>query len=171
MFFTHAATRHVIDIVTTTDLGNIATMRTLVCFAICGIVGAFHQASQAHLSTRMKQRLPRQPGALKMGLETSKAERTFIMVKPDGVVRGLCGRIIQRFEDKGLKLVATKFTKADPDTLNTHYSHIADKPFYPEVFDYMTSAPVFQLVFEGPNAVVAGRTLLGATDPMQAPLG
>lgn len=145
-----------------------------MCFAICGVVGAFQHAPQALLTNRMKQSLPRQYTqprlALKMGLESSK-ERTFIMVKPDGVVRGLCGRIIQRFEDKGLKLVATKFTMADPGTLNTHYGHIVDKPFYPEVFDYMTSAPVFQLVFEGSNAVVAGRALLGATDPMQAPLG
>merc|ERR1711988_425415 len=98
-------------------------------------------------------------------------EETFIMVKPDGVVRGLAGRILRRFEDKGLRLVRSKFTMADRNILNEYYAHIADKPFYPEVFDYMTSAPVFQMVFQGPNAVSAGRTLLGATDPMQAELG
>lgn len=98
-------------------------------------------------------------------------EETFIMVKPDGVVRGLAGRILRRFEDKGLKLVRSKFTMADPDILNEHYAHIADKPFYPEVYDYMTSAPVYQMVFQGANAVAAGRTLLGSTDPMKAELG
>jgi nucleoside-diphosphate kinase len=101
----------------------------------------------------------------------SPEEETFIMVKPDGVVRGLAGRILRRFEDKGLRLVRSKLTLADPDILKEHYAHIVDKPFFPEVFSYMTSAPVFQMVFRGVNAVEAGRILLGSTDPMKAGLG
>jgi nucleoside-diphosphate kinase len=74
----------------------------------------------------------------------------------------LAGRIMQRFESKGLRLARSKFTWCSPEILNEHYAHIASKPFYPEVYDYMTSAPVFQMVFQGPNAVAAGRVLLGA---------
>ena len=68
---------------------------------------------------------------------------------------------MQRFESKGLRLARSKFSWCNPDILNEHYAHIASKPFYPEVFEYMTSAPVFQMVFQGPNAVAAGRVLLG----------
>lgn len=126
--------------------------------------------SEAYVRGPSFPRVTRAPKiALKMSVTGD--EETFIMVKPDGVSRGLAGRILQRFEDKGLKLVRSKFTMADPDTLNEHYAHIADKPFYPEVFDYMTSAPVFQMVLRGQNAVAAGRALLGATDPMKAELG
>jgi len=64
-------------------------------------------------------------------------ERTFIMVKPDGVERGLTGRIISRFEDRGLALEAAKFVKADPALLKEHYCHIADKPFFPALLEYV----------------------------------
>ena len=66
-----------------------------------------------------------------MGFD-SPEEETFIMVKPDGVVRGLAGRILRRFEDKGLRLVRSKLTLADPDILKEHYAHIVDKPFFPD---------------------------------------
>jgi hypothetical protein len=90
--------------------------------------------SEAYVRGPSFPRVTRAPKiALKMSVTGD--EETFIMVKPDGVSRGLAGRILQRFEDKGLKLVRSKFTMADPDTLNEHYAHIADKPFYPEVFD------------------------------------
>ena len=112
----------------------------------------------------------RQTTALNLAFDNHD-ERTFIMVKPDGVVRGLAGRILTRFEDKGLRLVQAKFAKAEPAILDEHYAHIVSKPFYPEVFEYMTSAPVYQMVFKGANAVAAGRILLGSTDPMKATLG
>jgi len=131
------------------------------CIATSETVSAFQRPSQSFLSRHSRSVLAR----------AGSDERTFIMVKPDGVVRGLCGRILSRFEEKGLTLVGTKFTKAAPATLNEHYAHIADKPFYPDVFEYMTSAPVLQMVFQGENAVSAGRILLGATDPMKADLG
>mmetsp|Transcript_88261 Transcript_88261/g.252381 ORF Transcript_88261/g.252381 Transcript_88261/m.252381 type:complete len:245 (+) Transcript_88261:74-808(+) len=98
-------------------------------------------------------------------------ERTFIMVKPDGVERGLTGRIISRFEDRGLALEAAKFVKADPALLKEHYCHIADKPFFPALLDYMTSAPVFQMVWKGKGAVEAGRAILGETNPLASPAG
>merc|ERR1712241_1361847 len=92
-------------------------------------------------------------------------ERTFIMIKPDGVQRGLCGDIIKRFEQKGFKLVAMKFMQASEDHLKKHYADLSSKPFFAGLVKYMASGPVFAMVWEGKDVVKNGRVMLGATNP------
>ncbi|VVC24279.1 Nucleoside diphosphate kinase,Nucleoside diphosphate kinase-like domain,Nucleoside diphosphate [Cinara cedri] len=93
------------------------------------------------------------------------AERTFIMIKPDGVQRGLVAKIIKRFEDKGFKLVAMKFMWASEELLSKHYSDLSGRPFFPGLVKYMASGPVVPMVWEGLDVVKTGRFILGATDP------
>jgi len=96
-------------------------------------------------------------------------ERTFIMVKPDGVQRGLVGEIIDRFETRGgLKLVAMKFMQASVDHMKLHYADLASKPFFNGMVEYMASSPVVPMVWEGLNAAKIGRMLLGETDPQKS---
>ena len=92
-------------------------------------------------------------------------ERTFIMVKPDGVQRNLCGPIISRFEQKGFKLVAMKFVKPSQAHFEAHYADLKEKPFFGGLVKFMQSSPVLAMVWEGTNAAVEGRKLLGATKP------
>ncbi|CAD0195618.1 unnamed protein product [Chrysodeixis includens] len=92
-------------------------------------------------------------------------ERTFIMIKPDGVQRGLVGTIIERFEKKGFKLVGLKFVWPSEELLQKHYSDLASRPFFPGLVKYMSSGPVVPMVWEGLNAVKTGRQMLGATNP------
>lgn len=92
-------------------------------------------------------------------------ERTFIMVKPDGVQRGLVGDIIKRFEQKGFKIVAMKFMKASEDHLSKHYADLKERPFFPGLVKFMSTGPVCAMVFEGLNVVKTGRVMLGETDP------
>ncbi|EKX34775.1 hypothetical protein GUITHDRAFT_80303 [Guillardia theta CCMP2712] len=98
-------------------------------------------------------------------------ERTFIMVKPDAVQRGLVGNIITRFEQKGFKLVALKMVQADEELLRQHYKDLVSKPFFPSLMSYMTSGPVVPMVWEGDGVVKAGRTILGATKPSESAPG
>ncbi|XP_022918251.1 nucleoside diphosphate kinase [Onthophagus taurus] len=98
-------------------------------------------------------------------------ERTFIMVKPDGVQRGLVGKIIKRFEEKGFKLVALKFTWPSEELLKKHYADLASRPFFPGLVKYMSSGPVVPMVWEGLNAVKTGRVMLGATNPADSAPG
>ncbi|XP_063228700.1 nucleoside diphosphate kinase [Bacillus rossius redtenbacheri] len=98
-------------------------------------------------------------------------ERTFIMVKPDGVQRGLVGKIIKKFESKGFKLVAMKFTWATEEHLKKHYADLAARPFFPGLVKYMSSGPVVPMVWEGLNVVKTGRVMLGATDPKDSAPG
>jgi len=99
------------------------------------------------------------------------AERTFIMIKPDGVQRGLVGQIVQRFEDKGFKLVAMKMTTASEDHLKQHYADLAGLKFFPGLVKYMASGPVVAMVWEGEGAVKTGRKMLGATKPAESDPG
>jgi len=92
-------------------------------------------------------------------------ERTFIMIKPDGVQRGLVGKIIKRFETKGFKLVAMKFMWPSEELLKNHYADLSSKAFFPGLIKYMASGPVVPMVWEGLDAVKTGRFILGATDP------
>jgi len=92
-------------------------------------------------------------------------ERTFIMLKPDAVHRGLVGDIIKRFEKKGFKLVAMKMTHASEELLKAHYADLAKKPFFPDLVSYMASGPVVPMVWEGLNVVKTGRVMLGETNP------
>jgi len=100
--------------------------------------------------------------------EGPNKERTFIMIKPDGVHRGIVGEIIKRFEAKGFKLVAMKFTWASDELLKKHYADLAGKPFFEGLVKYMSSGPVVPMVWEGKNAVKTGRVMLGETDPFKS---
>ncbi|KAK0094295.1 hypothetical protein PV326_011330 [Microctonus aethiopoides] len=93
------------------------------------------------------------------------------MIKPDGVQRGLVGKIIQRFEEKGFKLVAMKMVWADEALLKKHYADLAARPFFPSLVKYMSSGPVVPMVWEGLNAVKTGRVMLGETNPKDSAPG
>ncbi|CAB3360047.1 nucleoside diphosphate kinase-like [Cloeon dipterum] len=98
-------------------------------------------------------------------------ERSFLMVKPDGVQRGLVGEIVRRFEAKGFKLVAMKFVWASEDLLKQHYADLSSKPFFPGLVSYMASGPVVPMVWEGLDVVKTGRVMLGATNPKDSAPG
>jgi len=101
----------------------------------------------------------------------SVKERTYIMVKPDGVQRGLVGQIISRFENRGFKLTALKLVHATPEHLEKHYADLKGKPFFPGLIKYMASGPVIAMVWEGLDAVKTGRVMLGATNPLASAPG
>lgn len=98
-------------------------------------------------------------------------ERTLVLVKPDGVQRGLVGEVISRLERRGLKLVAAKFLTVSRELAKTHYAVHEGKPFYPGLIDYITSAPVMAMVWEGPRAISAVRQTMGSTRPYEAAPG
>ncbi len=98
-------------------------------------------------------------------------ERSLVLVKPDGVQRGLIGEVIARLERRGLRLVAAKFMAVSRDLAETHYAIHKGKPFYEGLIAYITSAPVMAMVWEGPNAVAAIRQTMGATRPTEAAPG
>lgn len=98
-------------------------------------------------------------------------ERTLVLVKPDGVQRGLIGEVIKRFEQKGLKLIGMKMMTLDDALLREHYAHIADKPFFKGVSKFMSSSPVVVMCWEGLEAVETVRILCGITKSRQAAAG
>ncbi|MHA1860582.1 MAG: nucleoside-diphosphate kinase [Candidatus Asgardarchaeia archaeon] len=98
-------------------------------------------------------------------------ERTLIIIKPDGVVRGRVGEILSRFERKGLKIIGMKMASLGDDILEKHYSHLADKPFFRGLVDFMKKTPVVLIVLEGRNAVEVVRQMCGPTDANKAPPG
>ena len=98
-------------------------------------------------------------------------ERTLVLVKPDGVQRGLVGEVISRLEHRGLKLVAARFLQVGRQLAETHYAIHKGKPFYDGLIAYITSAPVMAMVWEGPNAIAAVRQTMGATRPTEAAPG
>ncbi|HIE13396.1 MAG TPA: nucleoside-diphosphate kinase [Desulfotomaculum sp.] len=95
-------------------------------------------------------------------------EQTFIMVKPDGVQRGLVGEIIARFERRGYKLAGLKMFTVRREVAEIHYGEHREKPFFQGLVAYITSGPVVAMVWEGKNVVAAAREMLGATDPQKA---
>ena len=98
-------------------------------------------------------------------------ERTLVLVKPDGVRRGLAGEVIGRLERKGLTLVAMELRTLDRATAEEHYGEHKERPFFGELVDFITSAPLVALVVEGPNAVAGTRGLMGITNPVEATPG
>lgn len=98
-------------------------------------------------------------------------ERTFIMVKPDGVQRGLVGTIIGRFEQKGFQLVGIKQLTASQDLLKKHYGDLSSKPFFNGLVSYMSTGPVVAMVWQGLNVVKTGRVMLGETNPADSKPG
>ena len=95
-------------------------------------------------------------------------ERTLVLVKPDGVARGLVGEVITRLERKGLRLVAAELRTLSRETAETHYAEHSERPFFGSLVEFITSGPLMALVVEGPRAIEAFRALAGATDPVKA---
>ncbi len=98
-------------------------------------------------------------------------QRTLVLVKPDGVQRGLIGQVITRLENRGLRIVAAKFMQVSRELAETHYAIHKGKPFYDGLINYITSAPVMAMVWEGPDAVAAVRQTMGSTRPREAAPG
>ena len=95
-------------------------------------------------------------------------EKTLVLVKPDGVQRGLIGEIIARLERRGLRLVGAKFMNVSEELAATHYGEHVERPFYPTLIEYIKSGPVMAMAWEGKNAAAAVRQTLGATNPTEA---
>lgn len=98
-------------------------------------------------------------------------EHTFIMVKPDGVARGLVGEVISRFERKGLKLEKIRGLEIDEELARTHYAEHVDKPFFPDLLEFITSGPAVAMEWSGEGAIAVCREIMGATDPKKAAPG
>ena len=98
-------------------------------------------------------------------------ERTLILVKPDGVQRGLMGEIVARFERRGLKLLGMKFIQMSQELANQHYAVHKERPFFNDLVSYITSGPVLAMVWEGKDAIAAARSTIGATKPAEATPG
>ncbi len=98
-------------------------------------------------------------------------DRTLILIKPDAFARSLTGEILARFERKGLRIAAMKKMTLTRETAERHYAEHAEKPFFGELVDFITSAPLVALVLEGERAVTAARQLIGATNPLEAAPG
>lgn len=112
------------------------------------------------------------PRAVPPGIVASaEVEQSYIMVKPDGVQRGLVGEIISRFEKKGFLLKGLKLFQCSTDLAQEHYQDLKDKPFFPTLIDYITSGPVVCMAWEGVGVVASARKLIGATNPLQAEPG
>ncbi|CAJ1076862.1 nucleoside diphosphate kinase%2C mitochondrial [Xyrichtys novacula] len=124
-----------------------------------GFPSALLGGSRAAVGLRSKSSLP------------DVKERTLIAVKPDGVQRRFIGQIIQRFEQRGFKLVGLKMLQASEDLLSQHYSELRTKPFYPRLLKYMSSGPVVVMVWEGHKVVQTSRTMVGHTNPAEALAG
>jgi len=98
-------------------------------------------------------------------------ERTLVLVKPDGVRRGLAGEVVSRLERKGLTLVAMELRTLDRATAEEHYAEHKERPFFGELVEFITGGPLVALVVEGPNAVAGTRRLMGVTNPVEATPG
>ena len=96
------------------------------------------------------------------------SERSLVLVKPDGVKRGLVGEVLKRIETKGWKIVALELRKLDEKTAATHYAEHDGKQFFKDLVSFITSAPLVAVVIEGPNAIAGWRQMMGATNPANA---
>ncbi|KAL8932441.1 MAG: hypothetical protein Q9216_006836 [Gyalolechia sp. 2 TL-2023] len=122
--------------------------------------------TRGYLAQTIKARKEKEAAATNMA-----SEQTFIAIKPDGVQRGLVGDIISKFEKRGYKLAAIKMVTPSKEHLEEHYKDLSDKPFFKGLVTYMLSGPIVAMVWEGRDAVKTGRTLLGATNPLQSAPG
>ncbi|WP_405101807.1 nucleoside-diphosphate kinase [Oceanobacillus sp. FSL H7-0719] len=95
-------------------------------------------------------------------------EKTFLMVKPDGVQRNLIGEIVQRFEKKGFKLAGAKLMQISNELAEEHYGEHKERPFFGELVEFITSGPVFAMVWEGENVIATARNMMGKTNPAEA---
>jgi nucleoside-diphosphate kinase len=96
------------------------------------------------------------------------AERTLVLIKPDAMRRGLAGEILRRFEQRGLELREARLVQVDDALANEHYAELAEKPFFGELVEFITSGPTLALVVEGDGAIATVRTTVGATNPADA---
>ena len=94
------------------------------------------------------------------------SERTLVLVKPDGVARGLVGEVLARIERKGFTFAAIELMTVSPEVAKAHYGEHADKPFFGELVDFITGGPLLAAVMEGPDAIVSWRNMMGATNPV-----
>ena len=99
------------------------------------------------------------------------SQQTLILVKPDGVARGLVGEVVARIERKGFRLQALELRTLERETAEQHYAEHTDKPFFGELVDFITSAPLVAMCVEGDDAIAGMRTLMGATNPIEATPG
>ena len=104
-------------------------------------------------------------------MSAPNAERTLVLVKPDGVARGLVGQVIARLEAKGLRLVAAELRTLTREVAEEHYGEHRERPFFGSLVEFITGGPLLALVVEGPRAIEAFRALAGATDPVNAAPG
>jgi nucleoside-diphosphate kinase len=100
-----------------------------------------------------------------------KSQRTLVLIKPDGVQRQLVGRVIARFEDRGLKIVGMRLTAVSRALAEHHYAVHKERPFFASLVDFITSSPVVAIVLEGPNAIPVVRSMVGATKPHESAPG
>ena len=100
-----------------------------------------------------------------------RLERSYIMIKPDGVQRGIVGQIIDRFEKKGFKILALKLYSPSKELLEEHYKDLKEKPFFKDLVDYMLMGPVVCMIWQGLQVVKTGRKMLGATNPLNSEPG
>lgn len=98
-------------------------------------------------------------------------ENTFIMIKPDGVARGLVGDVVSRFEAKGMRLERMRMLEVTEDIARRHYAEHVEKPFFPELLSFITSGPVVAMEWSGESAIAAARTMMGPTNPVEAAPG
>jgi nucleoside-diphosphate kinase len=98
-------------------------------------------------------------------------EKTFLMVKPDGVQRNLIGEILSRFEKKGFQLVGGKLMNISKELAEEHYGEHKERPFFGELVDFITSGPVFAMIWEGENVITTARQMMGSTNPKDAAPG
>jgi len=98
-------------------------------------------------------------------------ERTLVLIKPDGVQRGLIGEVIRRIENKGLKITAMRMLQVDETLARKHYAAHVDKPFFPSLLKFITSCPIVAMMLEGPSAVAVVRNMMGPTFGTEAPAG
>ncbi len=99
------------------------------------------------------------------------SERTLVLVKPDGVARGLVGEVLARIERKGFTFAAIELMNVSADVAKAHYAEHADKPFFGDLVAFITGGPLLAAVIEGPDAIIAWRTMMGATNPITAAPG
>ena len=98
-------------------------------------------------------------------------QRTLILVKPDAFARGLTGEIVARFERKGLRIVALQLMSVSRELAERHYAEHVERPFFGELVEFITSGPIVAMLLEGPDAVLAARQVIGATNPLEAAPG
>ena len=98
-------------------------------------------------------------------------QKTLILLKPDAIQGGFCGKVITRFEEAGFKIIGCKMVQLTPNILREHYAHLLDKPFYGAIEKFMSSTPVIAMVLEGENVIDRAREMLGATDSRKAAEG